>query len=432
MITFLVFVGTILILVGVHEGGHFVVAKLTGVYVHEFAIGFGPKLLMFHGRETNYSLRLLPFGGYVRMAGENKEETSTEIPNDRLLYNKPPFVRILISLAGPTLNLLMAFSVGLVIAWSFGVPYLQVAELVSGSPAAPLLELGDRVLKVNDQFVSDMEELGAIIQQEKGDPVQFTIERDDELYTVDVTPRFDQQEGRWLVGVYFYPITYTNRLMSLTPDSPLAGAGLKSGDRIIAVAGESVKSYIGLINRLDERAQADAVQLRVRRGRDEIELRLPTTGIELPDLLSGATFANLGIDHHRPGLFSGFALAGQQFADYINLTVLSVRGILTGRIPASEAIAGPVGIAELLGKGLKQGASTFLSLFSILSLSLGLLNLIPFPPLDGSRVAFALYELVTRRPIPPQREGLIHTIGALILISLLLLITYQDILRLFQ
>jgi len=106
--------------------------------------------------------------------------------------------------------------------------------------------------------------------------------------------------------------------------------------------------------------------------------------------------------------------------------------MITGQISPAKSLTGPVGIAKLLGEGAHQGGSVFLWIFSYLSLSLGILNLIPFPALDGSRAAFAFYELVTRRPIPPEREGMIHMIGFLILLGLMLLVTYQDILRLFR
>jgi regulator of sigma E protease len=126
MITLLVFLGTILVLVGTHEGGHFLASKLAGVYVKEFALGFGPKLLSFKKGETVYSIRAIPFGGYVRLAGEDGSEAPAGVPADRLLYNRPPLARFLTSLAGPAANLLMTLVVALVALWSIGTPILQV------------------------------------------------------------------------------------------------------------------------------------------------------------------------------------------------------------------------------------------------------------------------------------------------------------------
>ena len=164
MITFLLLIGTILVLVGVHEGGHFLAAKLTGAYVKEFAIGFGPKLVSHRIGETLYSIRALPFGGYVRLAGEDREETDSEIPKGRLLYNRPPFVRILISLAGPSANLLMTLLVLVLALWISGVPLVQVAALIPGKPAEVKLLPGDRIISIAGVPTYTVEDLDRAIQ----------------------------------------------------------------------------------------------------------------------------------------------------------------------------------------------------------------------------------------------------------------------------
>ena len=143
-------------------------------------------------------------------------------------------------------------------------------------------------------------------------------------------------------------------------------------------------------------------------------------------------FGELGVAQMRPGLFAGLRLAAEQFADNVRLLGLWARQLISGEIPAGEAIAGPVGLAQLLGQGARMGAVVFFSLLAFLSINFGLLNLIPFPALDGSRVAFALYEWIRGKPIPPEREGIIHGIGFLILLGLMLLVTYQDIAKLFR
>jgi regulator of sigma E protease len=168
------------------------------------------------------------------------------------------------------------------------------------------------------------------------------------------------------------------------------------------------------------------------RADGRLDLAVATDGLTMEQLLAGATFGDLGTESRRPAPFAGLVLGAGQFAEGFNLMVQSVQGILTGRVSAADAFSGPVGIARVLSEGISQGASVFLRLFSLLSLSLGLFNLIPFPALDGSRAAFALYELVRRKRIPPQREGMIHAIGFLVLIALMILVTYQDILRLFR
>jgi len=134
----------------------------------------------------------------------------------------------------------------------------------------------------------------------------------------------------------------------------------------------------------------------------------------------------------RPGPLAGLRLAAEQFAGNVGLLATWARQLISGEVAAEEAIAGPVGIAQLLGEGARMGGTVFFGLLAFLSINFGLLNLIPFPALDGSRVAFALYEWARGRPIPPEREGMIHAIGFLILLGVMILVTYQDIVKLFR
>jgi regulator of sigma E protease len=183
---------------------------------------------------------------------------------------------------------------------------------------------------------------------------------------------------------------------------------------------------------MNEHLPTDSIEVTVLRAGVEESHIMQTTGLDLDRIFSGATFSDLGITYRRPGFAKGIAMGAGQFAGYVRLIVQWIRGVVAGRIAASETVAGPIGIARMLGDWAKEGASVFLQLFAYLSLSLGILNLIPFPALDGSRAAFALYEIIRGKPIPPQREGMIHAVGFFILIALMLLITYQDILKLFR
>ena len=218
----------------------------------------------------------------------------------------------------------------------------------------------------------------------------------------------------------------------MATDSAFADVGVKAGDRILALADEPVPTWIDIIDRLSVLLPAESVAVRVERGTEILETHLLTSGLESSDVLSGVDFADLGITYGRPNFLDGLTLGAGQFADHVRFITAWFRALLTGRVAPSETVAGPIGIAHLLREGFQYGPPVFLRLLSYLSLSLGLLNLIPFPALDGSRVAFAFYELLRGRPIPPQREGLIHLIGGLILLTIMVIVTYQDIVRLFQ
>ena len=366
------------------------------------------------------------------MAGEDREVTSSEIPTDRLLYSKPPLSRILISLAGPSANLLTTLLIAVLALWAFGTPIIQVEDVIPGMPASAVLKSEDHVLAIEGHAIYNSETLSRLIQQSGGEPIDILVERNGKLKEFTVRPQFDPIEERYVIGAYFWSVIRTNKLALLDPSSPFSLAGLKENDRIVAVDGEATHTAVAIVERVDELLPTESITFTVLREDEQLEISLSTTGFDLNQSLSGIAFANLGIAYRRPGFASGLVLGAGQFSDYVRMIVEWVHAILTGQVTAGETVAGPVGIARLLGEGIKQGPNIFLWLFSYLSLSLGFLNLIPFPALDGSRAAFALYELVFRRRISPQTEGMIHAIGAIIIIALMLLVTYKDIVKLFQ
>ena len=295
MITFLLLVGTLLVLVGVHEGGHFLVAKLTGVYVKEFAIGFGPKLASLRIGETLYSIRAIPFGGYVRMAGEDREETDPEIPISRLFYNRPPFVRILISLAGPAANLLMTFLVLVFALWMFGVPLVQVAALIPGKPAEVMLLPGDRIISIAGIPTYTIEDLDRAVQGCEGAPIEVLVERDGNRRGFVMTPEFEEEEGRYLIGIYPGPITFTNTLTVLDVSSALLISGLRAGDTIVSVGGAPTGTGIDLLLRMNEHLPADSVEVSILRMGVEETRSIQTGGLDLDQVFAGITFADLEI-----------------------------------------------------------------------------------------------------------------------------------------
>jgi len=345
LITLAAFLLTIGFLILVHEGGHFLLAKLTGMWVHELAIGFGPPLLRLRLRETKYSLRLFPIGGYVRVAGdETTGEEDAEVPEERLFLNRPPWSRMAMVLAGPLANVLAALLLMVLVVGLIGVPYLEVFRLSEGSPSAGILLPGDRIVGVEGRRIYFLEQLQRAVQRqgEAGLPVALEVQRKGEIIHFSVRPIMEG--GRYIIGVYFTAGSATQRV----PFPTNLGIGLLWVKNVII------------------------------------------------------------------GLYMGF------------------KGIFTGAIPPGEALTGPVGIASIVGRSLAQGLLPFFTLVAALSLIIGLMNLVPFPGLDGSRIAFISYELVRGRPIPPEREGLIHYIGIVILLGLMVLITYNDILKLLR
>ncbi|MCR4391247.1 MAG: RIP metalloprotease RseP [Candidatus Acetothermia bacterium] len=423
MITFLVFLGALLFLVGVHEGGHFLAAKLLGMAVEEFALGFGPVLWSWRRGETRYSIRILPLGGFVRLSGEDREAEG--VPFERTYYGRPAWVRFLVSLSGPTANVVLAVAVVLGAILALGLPRVQVAGLVPGRPAEGALKVGDVVLKVDGRSVWTTAEVGPAIQAVAPSPVAFRVRRGGEELELSIVPAYSQEDEKYLVGAYFLPQVFLAELVSLAPDAPLAQAGLRSGDRVDGACGRQVRSLSELYGAWQDGCRT----LDVDRAGDRLTVILP--GLPPDELLAGASFRALPPVYDRPGFGEGVVLTFREIGGAMGAFVTAIRGLLTRTIPAGEAVTGPVGIAGILSQGVRAGPLAVLLLVALIGLNLALFNLIPFPALDGARMAFALYEMVTRRKVSPQVETGVHATGFVILFALLLMITFQDLLRLF-
>lgn len=424
--TWLLLLATILVLVAAHEGGHFLAAKLLGVAVEEFAIGFGPVLFSRKRGETRYSLRAFPIGGFVRLAGE--EGGTSEVPFQRTYYGRPAWVRFSVSLAGPVANIVLAGLIAVGAILGFGLPRLQVAGVIPGEPAAGALKVGDVVLEVGEREIwlwDVWDEVGPAIQAAAPGPVRFQILRDGAKLELEITPRWDPDEGRYLVGAYFSSRVYLARVKDLALDSFLFSAGVRAGDEIVAACGQPISSLAELYGALEDGCR----ELAVRRGGATLPVTLPDRPSE--ELLAGAEFDSLPEVVARPSPPTAVELGGRQIAQFLLALGQVIRGLVTGAIPAGQAVSGPVGMAGLFSQGLQAGGLATLLLIAFISLNLAAFNLLPFPALDGARMAFALFEMTTRRKVSPKVEAAIHALGFMILLGLMLLITWRDILRLF-
>ena len=520
--TFLVFAVTISILVFIHEGGHFLVAKWARVWVHEFAIGFGPALWRSQRGETEYTLRALPLGGYVRMAGEDGlAEDDTEIPAQRLFSNKSGWARSAIIFAGPFVNIAAAFLLMIAYVSMVGMPFVEVAEVAPNSPAQGVLQSGDKILQLDGEAIYSDRQIPTIVQDSEGNPITGVVQRGDATVEVQLDPYRNEDQGRYLIGVYFvYPL---NRVGQAPDGSALAQQGFQTGDVVLSIGGTSVGSWTEVIDALRQAADSDPPTVPVQIRRDgatqqlsvnaaqldfasiqdsSVAIRVPATWTRVTSVEPNSIWANAGLqsgdrllrangltvhgavdvvkamERARSGdgvlqleirrngdartlaipfadtaletaignlqldparrqpetLWAGVRIGSQQIADILALTYLGLKQVFTGQMEAGQAFVGPVGIADLLGQSIDLGFGYFFRLVALLSLMLGIFNLLPFPALDGSRIVLiginGFLEMVVGKPIPPEKEGWIHYVGFMLLMALVLFITWNDIQRL--
>jgi len=326
------------LLIFVHELGHFVFAKLTGMRVDEFAIGFGPKIIGYQYGETFYSLRIFPLGGYNKIAGMDLEEDDDE----RAFGRKPLWARALMIFGGALMNFIlpvilfaMIFSIR-----GFDVPTDEsiIGQVITGRPAAQAgLQAGDRITAIDEQPVNTWAEMVRTINSNPGHQLVLLVQRNSETFKTIVTPELDPNLQRGLIGV-----------------GPL-------------------------------------------------------------------------LLHTEPTLLASVGYAFTQTALILKEMVMGIAHMITGT--ASFDVAGPLGVAQMAGQAAQIGIMRLLELTAIVSLNLGLINLLPLPALDGGHIVILILEGIRKKPISKSAIYTIQMIGFALILALVVTSTYKDILR---
>ncbi len=353
MLNLLYFIIVLSILIFAHELGHFLVARLAGVRVITFSLGFGKKLISFKKGETEYAVSAVPLGGYVKMLGESTEDVVTEEEASRSYANKPPLVRILIAFSGPFFNILLALVVFFAIFLTgYPVPTTttKIGQVMTGEPAYDAgLKSGDVVTGINDRGVSKWSELQKVVSNSDLRPLKFEINRQGRPIIVWIAPKLRDEKN------VFGEIVGKMKLIGVAPASEIKR-----------------ESFTGA--------------------------------------------------------------ASKAVVDTYNLTELTVVGIVKlvkGSISAKN-VGGPILIFQQAGERAKAGKSSFLFFLALISINLGIVNLLPIPILDGGHIFFSIIELVVRRKIPVKAIDVAQKVGVGILVCIMVLATFNDVMRLFH
>jgi len=443
---FLVAIG---ILVAVHEFGHYWVAKKLGFKVLRFSIGFGKPLVTRIGRDadrTEYCLAAIPLGGYVKLLDEREGEVSAaELP--RSFTRRPVLHRVAVLLAGPAMNLLFA-SVLYAILAMVGTEIVKpvIGQVRLDSPAAVAgLQRGDEIVRVGDRAVGDTEALQiALIRQFSDDGViPLRVRRDGGERSLTLRVNQDRraltEPGKLLPGLGFDLATWNAHTLihEVPAGSAGAGAGLQAGDRVLAVDGQNIANsaeFIAMVNA----APGRDISIEVERAGKRLRIVAAVPGV----VEQGRVIGRLGImleegprawppglvETHRSGPIDAVAGGVAKTWEMSSLTVQMLWRIVTGQVSAKN-ISGPISIAEFAGISAYLGLTAFLAFLAIISVSLGVLNLMPVPLLDGGQVVYQLVEAIKGTPLSERAQLFGQQVGIALLVVLMSLAFYNDITR---
>ncbi len=429
MITLLAFLFVLGVLIFVHELGHFLAARRHGVRVLTFSLGFGPKILKVKRGDTEYCVSAIPLGGYVKMAGENPEDPRSGQPDEFL--SKTKWQRFQILFAGPAMNILLAVVVTAFVLGIQGVrqpvyfdqPAL-IGSVITGSPAEKAgIQRGDRVITISGDQIGTWKDLElAIGLRRPNRDMSVTVLRNSQNVTMNVVP---VAEGRYEVsdiGVLPDANPIITRVLS---GDQAEKAGLKAGDIILAVNGERMATRMQLIDVISRSANK-TIQVTVRRDGGE------TTVTATPDQRGSRGWLGVELSEptksFTPGPFEAVKLSVEHNIESSGIIFRTLGGLFTGETSVRQ-LQGPVGIAQLSGESAQEGFITLLSLMAMLSINLGILNLMPVPVLDGGHILIMALEGIARRDFSMQVKEKMLLAGFVVLMMLMVTVIYNDLTR---
>ena len=425
------------VLVFVHELGHFLIAKLCGVKVLKFSLGFGPRLVGRRHGETEYQICAIPLGGYVQMLGEGGGEQGESVelaPEERRrsFAEKPVSRRLAIVSAGPAMNLLLPLLI-LPISFVTGVQvpaYLEqpacIGYVVPDSAAATAgFTAGDCIRGINGRPVDSWNGSNKSFISQAGSALTFRVERDGETLFFEIPAENDSLEGMQALGLL---PRQEARIGALAPDMPAAQAGLQQGDRILQIGDQPISSWYDLKGVIQEIGSQPVTVTYARNGQSsEVTLTPRQRDAEGPFLLGIAPLQDSV--EQRYGFVGAFREGAQRTWELIELTVVFIQKLFTGSVSAKN-IGGPITVVQVAGQAAQTDLAAILSVLAFISIQLGILNLLPIPILDGGHILFYLIELVIRRPLSARAREMAQQVGLAMLLMLMVLAFYNDLLRL--
>jgi len=419
------------IMILVHEFGHYAAAKYFGVRVDVFSLGFGKRLTGFHKNGTDYRISALPLGGYVKMAGENPLESRTGAPDEFMSH--PRWQRFVIAVAGPAMNILLAI---VLLTGVFMVHYEHpvfldqpavVGWVLENSPAANAgVQTGDRIVRIDGVQNPTWEDVMIKVMVSPKQPVDVALQRGNQIIEKELLPQPEGSEQYGTIGwVPDQPITVTE----LEPDMPATKAGLKLGDDLVAVNGTPMRSLFDVIHYLQQNGSKSVEVTAMRNGQP---VKLTMTPVQTSD--GNQKTYRLGFRSepvHVDKLPFAQALnrSLEENKRYSLLIVDLVRKMLERKVSIKQ-MEGPIGIARASGDAARQpGWTPLLGLMAMISLNLGIFNLLPIPILDGGIILLLIIEGVMRRDISMRLKQRIYETAFVFLVLFFVVVIYNDLMK---
>ncbi len=420
------------IVIFIHELGHFLLAKKNGITVTEFSLGMGPRLITFVKNGTRYSIKIFPIGGSCMMLGEDED-----IEDEGAFHKKGVGARFSVIFAGAFFNFILAFILSLVVIGAVGIDDPDVLELKEDSAVYEAgLREGDRIKKINGKAIHFSKEIDLyfFFNPITDDPIDLVYERDNKSYETTIYPK--PLSDYYKLGIYYRADSDKAIITRVDPKLPFGQAGVAEGDIIKSINGTPLMTGQDMVDYFDENPISDLALDVIYLHKGE-EKHASVTPKLITDDYSLGTFYNV----YREKVSPVKAVKNSFFEVKYNIvyTIESIKFLITGKAGIEE-ISGPVGIVSVVDNIMEQTEKESIGIrllnlanfATLLSANLGVMNLLPFPALDGGRLVFLILEAIRRKPVPKDKEAIVHFVGLALLMLLMVVVLYNDIRKIFM
>lgn len=403
-------------LIFIHEGGHFIVAKLCKIRVNEFAIGFGPVIFKKQGKETLFQLRLIPLGGFCNMEGE---EERSEVEGSFSKASIPK--RIAVVAAGGLVNIIFALLIYFTLMSCVGNNVSNVIDTVVPNYSAQTagLQENDKILKIDGKKIKNKADLDEALEQSNGNELSILIERDGKEQELKIKPTEEKYNYTGIaVNTSNDKLT---EIAALYPNSPGEKQGLQAKDIIIAINDNPVENNAQKLVDYINLSIGEEIKFTVERNGENLDITI------MPDVMSNYLLG-VNLKMAENNFINNIYYAFFDTGEFAISIVDNLRLLFSGGVSIDQ-LMGPVGISDVVAQ--TNGLADFIYILALISISLGFTNLLPFPPLDGGKIVILLIEAIRRKPLKEKTEINIQLVGFIFLMSLMVYVTYNDILRIF-